>query len=383
MTAQVAKDHEQARRPVRRAGLLVALTAALALLCCGGSVSAFFLGDLGQPNPNAELAALFGCGEGGPVDADGELPRINRLSETQMRNAAIIINVGADLGVPPRGWVIAIATALQESVLKNLPHLGKRNDHDSVGLFQQRPSQGWGSVRQIQDPVYAATQFYKRLLRVNGWEDRPLTEVAQAVQRSAFPDAYAKHEALASQIVNLLADGAARAVEVSGRLRCAAPGEIAASGWTAPVKSAVGSGFRTNSRPGHDGVDLSAGRYTPIRAASSGIVTHIECDNDSSPPYRCDRDGSPSTPGCGWYAEITHADNVITRYCHMVVRPSVKEGQSVAAGQVIGQVGTSGHSSGPHLHFEVHLHGDRSATGAVDPVDFMRERGAALGPQEA
>src|SRR5207247_2642707 len=82
------------------------------------------------------------------------------------------------------------AAAMQESSLTNTPGGGP----DSVGLFQQRPSQGWGTPAQLMDPVYAATQFYTRLLRVPHWQDLPLTVAAQAVQRSAFPDAYAKHE---------------------------------------------------------------------------------------------------------------------------------------------------------------------------------------------
>ena len=77
--------------------------------------------------------------------------------------------------------------------------------------------------------------------------------------------------------------------------------------------------------------------------------------------------------------EITHPGNVITRYCHLLYHPSVQLGQQVAAGVKIGIVGTSGHSSGPHLHFEVHLHGDRSDRGATDPERFMRDQGAPLG----
>jgi murein DD-endopeptidase MepM/ murein hydrolase activator NlpD len=95
-------------------------------------------------------------------------------------------------------------------------------------------------------------------------------------------------------------------------------------------------------------------------------------------PYSCDQDGSPQVLGCGWYVDILHANRVITRYCHLVTRPSVTEGQSVSAGMVIGFSGTSGNSSGPHLHFEVHLNGDSSPAGAVDPVGFMNQVGAPL-----
>jgi murein DD-endopeptidase MepM/ murein hydrolase activator NlpD len=92
----------------------------------------------------------------------------------------------------------------------------------------------------------------------------------------------------------------------------------------------------------------------------------------------CDSDGDPSVPGCGWYIDLQHADRVITRYCHPVVRPLVSAGDRVTAGQQIGWSGTSGNSSGPHLHFEVHLRGDGRASGATNPIPFMRDHGAAL-----
>jgi murein DD-endopeptidase MepM/ murein hydrolase activator NlpD len=231
----------------------------------------------------------------------------------------------------------------------------------------------------VRDPVYASRKFYQKLVKIPGWEKMALTDAAQEVQRSAFPDAYAKHEPDAAEIVNLLADGAGRASGTNATLSCAAMGDVAASGWTAPVKDGVVSGFRTAERPDHQGVDLGASRGDDILAAAAGTVIVSRCDNDSSPPYRCDRDGSPSTPGCGWYVDIMHAGKVMTRYCHMLYRPKVRVGQTVVAGQPIGIVGTSGHSSGPHLHFEVHLNGDRSSSGATAPLPFMRDKGAPLG----
>ncbi len=108
----------------------------------------------------------------------------------QSANAATIVAVGTKLGLPPHAATIALATALQESKLRNL----EGGDRDSVGLFQQRPSQGWGTVAQLQDPVYAATAFYQKLEKLPGWETMPITEAAQEIQRSAAPDAYAQWE---------------------------------------------------------------------------------------------------------------------------------------------------------------------------------------------
>jgi len=110
-------------------------------------------------------------------------------------------------------------------------------------------------------------------------------------------------------------------------------------------------------------------------------VTVVRC-NISLPEHGCDRDGSRQIAGCGWYVDITHAGGVITRYCHMGQRPFVEQGRQVVVGQVIGLVGSSGHSSGPHLHYEVHLNRDPSAAGAVDPVRFMHDVGAPLGWNE-
>jgi murein DD-endopeptidase MepM/ murein hydrolase activator NlpD len=146
--------------------------------------------------------------------------------------------------------------------------------------------------------------------------------------------------------------------------------------WVAPVPGRGTSGFRTVSRPEHDGIDMMSARNTPIVSVSAGTVIRVVCNTSGT---SCDVDGSPTTRGCGWYVEVAHANQIITRYCHMVRRPEVVEGQQVQAGQVIGFVGTSGHSSGPHLHFEVH-YGGTSATraNAIDPVAFMQQVGIAL-----
>jgi hypothetical protein len=118
-----------------------------------------------------------------------------------MANAATIAAVGIRRGIPRRGVVVALATAFQESKLENLPG----GDRDSIGLFQQRPSQGWGRPDQIADPRYAANRFYSALLRVKNWQKMRVTEAAQAVQRSAYPEHYekwaAKSEVLAGALI--------------------------------------------------------------------------------------------------------------------------------------------------------------------------------------
>jgi hypothetical protein len=115
----------------------------------------------------------------------------------QIANATTIYQVSQQLGLPQYAAVVATATALQESDLENLDY----GDRDSLGLFQQRPSQGWGTPAEILNPTYAATKFYQALVKVPGWQTIPLTEAAQAVQRSAYPDAYAAHTTAAQYLV--------------------------------------------------------------------------------------------------------------------------------------------------------------------------------------
>lgn len=140
-------------------------------------------------------------GSSTPAGTGGE---ITMLNDEMRANAAVIVQVGRELGVPDYGIVIALATAMQESSLRNLDW----GDLDSVGLFQQRPSAGWGSVDQLTDPYHAARLFYggpsnpnrgytRGLLDISGWQSMSLTEAAQRVQISAYPDAYAKWESSA------------------------------------------------------------------------------------------------------------------------------------------------------------------------------------------
>ncbi|MFF5072461.1 hypothetical protein ACFY2R_14950 [Micromonospora olivasterospora] len=135
-----------------------------------------------------------------PHGVQGQQSRI-ALNDEQIANAKAIIAATKKAGLPERAAVISIATSLQESKLENLGHLGDANDHDSLGLFQQRPSSGWGTPEQITDPEYSTTAFLKGLRQVDGWQDMPLTQAAQTVQVSAYPDAYAQWEQQAADLV--------------------------------------------------------------------------------------------------------------------------------------------------------------------------------------
>jgi hypothetical protein len=118
----------------------------------------------------------------------------------QAEHAATITAIAVARGLPARAATIALATAYQESTLYNISY----GDRDSLGLFQQRPSQGWGTEEQVQDPLYSAGAFYDALVRVDGYREMEITVAAQEVQRSAFPDAYAQHEDNARALASAL-----------------------------------------------------------------------------------------------------------------------------------------------------------------------------------
>jgi len=147
----------------------------LAFAGCGGLY--FAIRSLGEGLPVRLTRACT-------VTADGTVT----LEPDQMANAATIAAVGLQRGLPDQAVVVALATAFQESKLQNL--VG--GDRDSIGLFQQRPSQGWGTPEQIGDPRYAAIAFYNALLKVPGWQQMRVTDAAQAVQKSAHPELYEK-----------------------------------------------------------------------------------------------------------------------------------------------------------------------------------------------
>ncbi|MEF9906213.1 heavy metal transporter [Streptomyces sp. P9-A2] len=147
----------------------------------------------------------------------------------QAVNAATITAVGTARDLPERAVAIALATALQESALRNIDY----GDRDSLGLFQQRPSQGWGTPEEIMDPAYSAGKFYEGLEEVPGYTRLPLTVAAQRVQLSGFPQAYAKHEPDATLLAAALTGNSEATLTCAGR-----PGATRAAG-TDAVRDAL------------------------------------------------------------------------------------------------------------------------------------------------
>src|SRR5690349_18532045 len=243
-------------RPRSRTRRLV--TRLVLVLLAAGLVVAGIVGARGLVSnfggPRCQATAL-----GSSVDFD----------PSQTAYAATIEAIAEKRGLPARAATIAIATAIQESQLRNL----KYGDRDSVGLFQQRPSQGWGTVAQILDPVYATNKFYDALVKIDGYEDMRITEIAQKVQRSAYPEAYADHET----------EGRLLASTLSGHspegLGCRL--DAATSGDPAALKSALSkelgvvstvSGRTLTVTAGSQRAAWSAGAYAVAKASVHGAT---------------------------------------------------------------------------------------------------------------
>jgi murein DD-endopeptidase MepM/ murein hydrolase activator NlpD len=287
------------------------------------------------------------------------------LSDAQLRNAATIIGVGRQLGVPPQGWVVAIATARQEASMLNLasqanpgslghPHDGVApGDHDSVGIFQQRDA--WGPIADRMDVAASARMFFtggqagqRGLLDVPGWQAMSVAAAAQGVQVSAFPSAYAQWEALAVATVAALAD-----VDTATAGVCATAGP---GSWVWPVPDGFGITARFGECSGlwsacHTGTDFDTDAGVPVSAVAAGVVS-----------------------GAGWggaygnLIQVSHPDGVQTWYAHLS-GTTVRAGDQVDAGTVIGAVGATGNTTGAHLHLEVRVD-DRP----VDSLGWLQER---------
>jgi hypothetical protein len=205
--------------------------------------------------------------------ADGEVT----LTPDRMGNAATIAAVGLGRDLPPQAVTIALATAMQESQLRNLDH----GDRDSLGLFQQRPSAGWGTAEQVRDPVSATGAFYDALGRLGDYTTMPVAQAAQTVQRSAYPEAYAKHASDAAILSQALVGAAPAALRCS--LGRGGAGGSAGGSAAAAVRHALErefGGTRANGSGG-DGtvVDVPAGsrgwaiaHWAVARADALGIA---------------------------------------------------------------------------------------------------------------
>lgn len=314
------------------------------------------------------------------------------LGEAQIANAATIIGAASAMG--SQAQVVALITALQESSLRNLandgsfpppgswpragfdtggqwqaarteamrsltmPNDGAASDWDSVGLFQQRASTGWGSVEELMTPATSVQRFLDALAQVPGWSELEPGAAAQRVQRSAFPLAYTRWVPVAHDLIAQVTGVSCATASATGWAHPVPQGRLTSSyGPRAPIWT---TGGWTASF--HNGTDLAAPIGTPILAAAAGRVIEVKTTNPMSthPVY--------GVSGC--LVVLDHGGDTITTYNHIPCGSQmVGLGQIVAAGEQIAVVGASGNVAGPHLHLTV-----RQGGRTVDPEPFMLAR---------
>lgn len=327
------------------------------------------------------------------VDVNG---RTISLEATQVRNAATIVSVAKELDIPATGQMIALMTALQESTLwvyantstypesANIPHDRDGQDHDSLGVFQQRPTAGWGTVAETMDVKYSAQAFFggpegpnggspRGLLDIRGWESMELGEAAQTVQVSAFPDAYNKWESAAKTLLTT----------VSGSVTC---GEGSLTGAALPLDP----GFNITSGYGPRDVTV------PGASSWHPALDMQHWPNPCGSPVYAVLPGEVTLSSNLWLS-IKHSDGFVVSYLHMYKSDRIVDvGDTVTAGQRIGAVGNVPPSGGCHLDLRIDVTNNtnpqvaalpRSESiggpdGYVDPDDFMRLYGIELCPND-
>ena len=370
-----------------RSGLTLASGALLAILAFSVVVVAMLMTITGQSADDRAPA----CPPGDAVPVANTVADSNegpgagaqvRLSSVQAANAQAIVAEGYKLDVPREVIVIALAVARQESNFTNyandgkghdlalfqygieasldLPHEGVGSDHGSLGVFQQQWP-WWGTMKDLMTPATAAAKFFKALLAVPGWQSMTPTEAGQAVQHSAYPDAYADDVPFAEQLLAHLRPAA--------QTSCAV-GAVAVGTVVEPLAPGVGftdlhnfGDHGSHWTRGHTGTDLSAPCGSPVVAATNGTV-EIRTDQSWAGP---------------WLVEVsTGPGHLTTWYAHMRAI-DVQPGDQVAAGQQLGEVGDLGNATGCHLHFEVHPHGGDMYADEVDPSTWLGSRDRSWG----
>jgi murein DD-endopeptidase MepM/ murein hydrolase activator NlpD len=335
-------------------------TYAVGLLAVPIAVPVVFLLVVGGQAASSSAAA---CGQPAVIevldpDLGGEQMQVAR----QIVAAVRAFPATAD---KPHAAVIALATARQESGIRNLDY----GDRDSLGAFQQRPSQGWGTPDQVMNVPHATTTFLEHLVLVPGWETRRVTDVAADVQRPAeeYRGLYEQWVPLATRLTEELWPQAASLMPTT-QSACTQPA-TATGGVVYPVPTAFigtdshnwgGSGSHWSSW--HTGTDFSVPCGTAVLAATAGTV-EIETDQ--------------AWAGTWLVKVVTGPHSVATWYAHMQ-KLAVSPGQPVRAGLQLGDVGARGNATGCHLHFEVHLHnGSIYGPDNVDPSQWLTQNANA------
>ncbi|MBO0608259.1 M23 family metallopeptidase [Myceligenerans salitolerans] len=374
--------------------LLVLAVLGVATLALPAALVGMVVLVAGMVGGQQSMGGAAGCGMTGSVvvaAGEGAQRAANGFTAEQLQNATVILQVGAERGVPAKAQAIAVMTALGESGMRNLTYgddrFGVRNPDgtltSSIGMFQE---QKWfGTVEERLDPVASSGRFYDRLLAVEGWQAMEPTIAAHKAQRNADPYHYASYWDRALQVMRLVSGAEEQDLEaLSASIQGASPAApclsgsigqaaVSAGGWANPAVGVKASGYgpRSTGIAGasrfHQGQDIAAACGTPVYAAAAGRVV--------------------ISGGTGWGTgntiRIEHGLGLDTTYGHLLTGTNiVSVGDVVEAGQQIASMGGdsrvdpagAGTSSGCHLHFEVRMNAR-----AVDPEPFMAQQGVTLG----
>ncbi|WP_417221239.1 M23 family metallopeptidase [Arthrobacter sp.] len=304
------------------------------------------------------------------------------FSGDQLVNAAHIMGAAADLKLPVAAQILGVQAAIGESTLKVIDQ-GDAAGPDSRGLFQQRANGAWGSYKDRMDPHTSATNFFKALQRVKGWQDLEPTEAIHRVQSNADPNHYTPFRAPAAAIVKALSGADLGDIDANGTCPDTAAtviGDLGSGQWTSPLPGAtITSGFGGRACPAgascnvntteHKGVDLAGGTGTDVLAPTDMKITVAE-------------QGQGWKAGYGTYVIAQQVDKpgLVFEFHHMVHGSlKVSPGDTVAAGTPLGTVGTTGNSTGVHLHFQVASPGTPAGQPTfkhvIDPTPILKAKG--------
>lgn len=296
--------------------------------------------------------AAESCGVGGTSVAVGSVPaKVGAFSGKQLQNAAAIMKAAKDLSLPAAAQILGVQAAIGESTL-NVIDFGDAAGPDSRGLFQQRANGAWGSYTDRMDPYISATNFFKALGRVPGWESLEPSTAIHRVQRNAVEDHYAQFRAPAAEIVKSLGGKETASIDASGACPAAGGtvmGELSGK-WVHPLAGAImTSGYGARPAPPgtlggvlanfHYGIDFA----TPGRAGTIVAVTDMKIVKVRN---------LDTSFGTGVTGQTTDGKLTIGYYHMEAESVRVKEGDVVAAGTALGTEGATGNVTGRHLHME-------------------------------
>lgn len=304
--------------------------------------------------------------------------RVSGFGGEQLKNAAAIMKAGSDLGLPVAAQLIGVQAAIGESTLRVID-FGDAAGPDSRGLFQQRDNGAWGSYQDRSDAHISATNFFKALQRLEGWESLEPTIAIHRAQRNADPNHYTQFRPQATEIVKAMGGEAAALVDPSGVCPAAGNevvGDLAGK-WVRPMADAINtSGYGPRVAPAGTAGGVLANFHYGVDFATPGYAGTIVAIADMKIVKVRNLDG---LFGTGVTGQTTDGKLTIGMYHMEAGSVRVKEGDTVAAGTPLGTEGATGNVTGRHLHMEFFAGALPNPmiplNATIDPTRILKEKG--------